>query len=201
MRLIIYSKDITLIDRWSQLFSNLRQCTVNTYEQLYTEATKEKSLVLMNLLDCEINLDDCIKQLVHTNSAIMLLDGYPNYEKGKHFLSIGVRGYGNLMMHDIHLQEAVNTIVDGNIWVYPAFINETINKMAIATNYPDAQSRLNILSSREKEVAALVIEGFGNQEISEQLDITLRTVKAHTKSIYEKFHVPNRLAFILLFNK
>ena len=37
-------------------------------------------------------------------------------------------------------------------------------------------------------------------KLSEQLNITTRTVKAHTKSIYEKFNVSNRLAFLLLFN-
>ncbi|WP_151029434.1 LuxR C-terminal-related transcriptional regulator [Aliarcobacter cibarius] len=36
--------------------------------------------------------------------------------------------------------------------------------------------------------------------MSKQLNISIRTVKAHTKSIYEKFNVINRLAFILKFS-
>ena len=57
-----------------------------------------------------------------------------------------------------------------------------------------------VLTQKEKEVAFLVLKKISYLDISKQLNISIRTVKAHTKSIYEKFNVINRLAFILKFS-
>jgi DNA-binding CsgD family transcriptional regulator len=72
--------------------------------------------------------------------------------------------------------------------------------MRFEANPSSIDEKLKLLSNREKEVALLVLQKLSYFEISEQLNITIRTVKAHTKSIYEKFNVSNRLAFLLLFN-
>lgn len=49
------------------------------------------------------------------------------------------------------------------------------------------------LSEREQEVLALIAEGLKNQEIAEQLYVTLSTVKAHCNNIYRKLDVNNRV--------
>ena len=38
------------------------------------------------------------------------------------------------MMNDIHLKEAINSVNDGNIWLYPEFINETVQRMRFEAN-------------------------------------------------------------------
>jgi len=48
------------------------------------------------------------------------------------------------------------------------------------------------LSERELEVLQLIAEGLSNQEIAQQLFISLRTVKWHTSNIYDKLEVKNR---------
>jgi len=53
-----------------------------------------------------------------------------------------------------------------------------------------------ILSPRENEVAALLIVGAATREIAETLSISENTVKVHVKNILEKYHLPNRKAFI-----
>ena len=52
------------------------------------------------------------------------------------------------------------------------------------------------LSPREQEVARLILEGCGNQEIGEKLFISLSTVKTHVSNVYQKFDVKNRVEFI-----
>ena len=47
------------------------------------------------------------------------------------------------------------------------------------------------LSEREKEVLGLFAEGLSNQEIADQLVISLGTVKAHSSNIYRKLDVRN----------
>lgn len=54
-------------------------------------------------------------------------------------------------------------------------------------------TRLSPLSEREREVFQSLTQGNTDQEISEQLFISLNTVKTHLKSIYKKLEVKNRL--------
>lgn len=51
---------------------------------------------------------------------------------------------------------------------------------------------LGKLTSREREVLELLIEGYRNQEIANRLFITVATVKAHLTTIFEKLGVQSR---------
>ena len=55
-----------------------------------------------------------------------------------------------------------------------------------------AESLLEPLSEREREVLALIAAGLSNREISMRLHITLSTVKGHTANIYGKLGVKSR---------
>jgi DNA-binding NarL/FixJ family response regulator len=58
---------------------------------------------------------------------------------------------------------------------------------------PVAESKAStVLSERECEVLALVVEGFTNREIGDELGIARNTVKNHLRSIYAKLNVNNR---------
>ena len=72
------------------------------------------------------------------------------------------------------------------------------NKEVVNTNLLEyLQSSFNI-SEREKEVAALLLNDYGNQQISDMLFISLNTVKTHARNIYQKTNIANRKEFIAL---
>ncbi|PIC98588.1 MULTISPECIES: LuxR C-terminal-related transcriptional regulator [unclassified Sporosarcina] len=52
------------------------------------------------------------------------------------------------------------------------------------------------LSNRELEVFELVTKGYSNQEIANQLWITINTVKKHLRNMYEKYEVNSRTSLI-----
>ncbi|MBX2818127.1 MAG: helix-turn-helix transcriptional regulator [Rhodothermaceae bacterium] len=49
------------------------------------------------------------------------------------------------------------------------------------------------LTNREKEVAALLVEGSSYKQIAEQLFISIPTVKTHASNVYKKCKVSNRM--------
>jgi DNA-binding NarL/FixJ family response regulator len=60
--------------------------------------------------------------------------------------------------------------------------------------YPAAV--LELLSEREQEVLALLIQGQTNRQIAEALTITVNTVKKHVQSIFTKLNVETRAAAV-----
>jgi NarL family two-component system response regulator LiaR len=53
------------------------------------------------------------------------------------------------------------------------------------------------LTSRERELLALMARGLGNREIAQRLSITMPTVKFHVTNILSKMHASNRTTAVL----
>jgi len=49
------------------------------------------------------------------------------------------------------------------------------------------------LSTRELEVLSLISKGYKNQEIADKMFVSLSTIKTHTKNIFDKLNVRNRI--------
>lgn len=60
---------------------------------------------------------------------------------------------------------------------------------------------LSILTPAEHRILHYVAEGWNNEDIAEELNITVRTVKAHTGSIYKKLDVRSRVECIIKVKK
>jgi len=55
-----------------------------------------------------------------------------------------------------------------------------------------------VLSPREQQIAALLLQGCGNAEISEVLKITRRTVKAHFNRLFLRFEISDGIKRVKL---
>jgi len=62
---------------------------------------------------------------------------------------------------------------------------------------PGVQPLVDPLTPRELEVLHLICDGLSNQEIAEQLTVTLNTVKKHSSNIYGKLDVTRRAQAIV----
>jgi DNA-binding NarL/FixJ family response regulator len=54
-----------------------------------------------------------------------------------------------------------------------------------------------ILTAREKEVLQGIAAGWSNEEIAEKLQISLSTVKVHTRNVFNKLEVSNRVKAVV----
>ncbi len=61
---------------------------------------------------------------------------------------------------------------------------------------PLPEGLLEPLSDREDTVLRLMVAGMSNKEIAKELDVSVNTVKTHTRNIYSKFGVHGRVALI-----
>jgi len=132
------------------------------------------------------------------DANILLLSDVPKFQEGIAMLRMGVKGYGNSYLHSSHLVHAMNVVSDGNVWLYPQFLDILIKETYTPSKEKKEDPRLSLLSKREMEVARYVAQGLNNNEIAARTEITLRTVKAHITSIFEKLQITDRLSLALL---
>ena len=129
---------------------------------------------------------------------ILVLSSQPNFSEGMALLQKGIRGYGNLYMQKVHLLQALTTIKNSAVWLYPEMMQELL---LLGSNAVVNEDALQMLSVREREVAKEIEKGMSNKEIASALGITERTVKAHLSHVYEKLGVSDRLALAMLLRK
>jgi len=126
---------------------------------------------------------------------VLALSDTPNFEEGQGLLQKGLKGYANTYIHLLHLNQALDFINTGNIWLYPSFMQELID--STKKKVPKEEVILELLTAREKETALQVANGKSNKEIAQALNITERTVKSHLSSIFEKTKTGDRMSLAL----
>lgn len=126
---------------------------------------------------------------------VLWADPAPQDESGLTALQAGCAGYCHLYCHPEQLRQIIAVLAAGELWVGRDLmlrLLSAVQKQLPATN-ADAMAAL---TEREQSVAKLVVEGLANKEIAERLAITVRTVKAHLTTIFEKLDVRDRLQLV-----
>lgn len=161
--------------------------------------TLKENLIIINT---SVNLDkeeETIEILLENRNKILILESTPKLINAQNWLLLGVHGYGNSMMNDIYLKSAIQTINNGLTWLIPDITMEILSKLN--SDSLKQKDVLNQLSKAEQQVAILLKDGLSNTKISEELKLSINTVKSHIKNIYLKLDVKDRFSFINLLNK
>ncbi|MER8830140.1 response regulator transcription factor [Mesorhizobium sp. M0938] len=84
-----------------------------------------------------------------------------------------------------YLIECVSAVGAGRKWIDYNILQQLV--MPKVLHHPP-----RALTGREAEVASLVVRGFRNKNIAEQLHVSEGTVKMHLHHVYEKLHLGSR---------
>ncbi len=129
---------------------------------------------------------------------VLILSMYTNEEFIFNSLKAGARGYLPKNTSRDELLEAIYTINRGE-----EFFGESISKIMLksyikrATNEDQPEDKTHaILTSREIEILKLYVEGFINKEISDKLDISIRTVETHKNHIMRKLGLKSTVELV-----
>ena len=169
---------------------------IENREELLT--LKEKLIVINTSVNLEKE-EETIEILLENRNKILILESTPKLINAQNWLLLGVHGYGNSMMNDIYLKSAIQTINNGLTWLIPDITMEILSKLN--SDSLKQKDVLNQLSKAEQQVAILLKDGLSNTKISEELKLSINTVKSHIKNIYLKLDVKDRFSFVNLLNK
>lgn len=124
--------------------------------------------------------------------VILVLSNYNEEKYIKEAMSAGANGYITKNIGADDLVSLIKAFHQQKAVVSPYLVN-----LSVGPTTPQSETcpldPVAELTLREKQVLLCITEGKTNKAISNELFISLETVKSHTKSIFRKLEVKNRV--------
>ncbi len=95
------------------------------------------------------------------------------------------------------LIKSIRKVYGGEIWLDSKMTGVVMRQFASPVELGPQERDKPRLSDREREVVALVAQGFKNKEIAERIFLSEQTVKNHMHNIFNKLGVSDRLELAL----
>jgi len=133
------------------------------------------------------------------NVKVLILSMFNNEEYIVSAIQAGAKGY--LPKQDSTteiLLEAIRTIANGDEFYSPS-ISKIVMK-SFVNNIKNSSisdvAKKHQLTSREKEILKLYVEGYTNNEIAEKLNLSVFTIKTHKNNIMQKYNFKSTVEMI-----
>ena len=127
---------------------------------------------------------------------IIILSTYEEEDMILKALCSGACSYISKKASLSEIVEAIRIVVNGGSYMSPSIAREIINHLM-----GGRVSKATILSERQKEILQKLVDGKSYQAISEELFISVETVRTHIKKMYKLLHVNNKTEAINLYLK
>jgi two-component system, NarL family, nitrate/nitrite response regulator NarL len=188
-----------LLPRWREAFPAARALKLG---RTVGEAAPAPQLVWVRLVKSipPTRLLESVRREFGNVSIIALAD-QPGDEEALACFSAGARGYCNTHAVPALLRNVADVVLQGGLWIGESLMRRLLQGTAhIAMPAPKGAPAdwAALLTARERQVALAVAEGASNKEIARRLNITERTIKAHTSAIFGKLNVRDRLQLSLI---
>jgi two-component system response regulator NreC len=135
-------------------------------------------------------LPKLITESPDTRVLVLSMQDDPSYVREA--FAAGASGYVLKEAADEEVVSAVREIADGGHYVHP-----TLGARMVAAEAQErAAAEADPLSEREREVLRLLALGHTNQEIAEQLYISVRTAESHRAHIMQKLRLTTRAELV-----
>ncbi len=112
----------------------------------------------------------------------------------KEAIKAGAAGYILKRAAEAELISAIRTILRGDLYVDPAMVRSLLEEsQSPKINQKDPTESL---TQRETEILRLIVEGYTNRQIGQELNISIRTVEGHRANISDKLGLHNRVELV-----
>lgn len=118
---------------------------------------------------------------------ILVFSAYDEDNYAMRYLNAGATGYLNKETTEEEIRNAINSMIRHGKYVTENVRNKILD--SYIKNKP--VNPLDLLSNREMQVALLLIQGYGNLEILQMLNIQKTTVSTYKNRIFEKLEIDN----------
>jgi DNA-binding NarL/FixJ family response regulator len=103
-------------------------------------------------------------------------------------LNAGAAGFVAKHASETELMDAIRRVAAGSRYVDPELAGDLV--------VPDSAALTEVLSERERDVMFMLALGYTNQEVAEQLYISVRTVDTHRAHLMRKLNLQTRAELV-----
>ena len=187
--LLISAEDLTILGE----ASSGREC----FEKI---ALEPPDILILDISLPDTNGIEITKRISaeYPDTRVLILSMYTDEDFIFNSVKAGARGYLPKNTSREELLSAIHAIYDGE-----EFFSDSISRIMLKSYVRKAkeddlasQGGPIPLTTREIEILKLFAEGFINKEISDQLDISIRTVETHKNHIMKKLELKSTVELI-----
>jgi len=124
--------------------------------------------------------------------AVLILSAYDDDQFVFSLLEAGAAGYLLKSVRGHELIDAVRSVYAGESVLHPSIARKVLNRFVPVAEKTGREELAEVLSKREVEVLRLATKGLSNQDIANELCLSLRTIQAHLGHIFNKLGVSSR---------
>jgi two-component system response regulator NreC len=163
-------------------------------EAIFEARASKPDVVLLDVVMPGESGLDVLPQLLHelpeTKVVMLSMEDDPRYVREA--FAAGASGYVLKEAADVELVAAIREVAGGGRYVNP----ELGARLVSAASEEERRAEEDPLSDREREVLRLLALGHTNQEIAEQLFISVRTAETHRAHIMQKLRLASRAELV-----
>lgn len=166
----------------------------NAKDAVFRARALQPDVILLDVVMPGESGIEVLPKLLHespeTKVLVLSMQDDPSYVREA--FAAGASGYVLKEAADEEVVSAVREIAGGGSYVHPALGA----RMVAAEAKERAEAEADPLSDREREVLRLLALGHTNQEIAEQLYISVRTAESHRAHIMQKLRLTTRAELV-----
>ncbi|OCA80918.1 response regulator transcription factor [Pseudobacillus wudalianchiensis] len=152
-------------------------------------------IILMDLVMPKMDGIEATKRIVEKwpEAKIIIVTSFLDDEKVYPALEAGAVSYILKTSKASAIAEAIRKTYEGEPVLEPEVTGKMMKRMRQGQTVPLHEE----LTEREREVLLLIAQGKSNQEIADELYISLKTVKTHVSNILSKLEVNDRTQAVI----
>jgi two-component system response regulator NreC len=166
----------------------------NAHDAIFEVRAASPDVVLLDVVMPGASGIEVLPQVLHEVPGVKVLmlsmQDDPNYVREA--FAAGASGYVLKEAVDAEVVAAIREVAGGNQYVHPALGA----RMVAADAAAQAAAEADPLSDREREVLKMLALGHTNQEIAQQLFISVRTAETHRAHIMRKLQLSTRAELV-----
>jgi DNA-binding NarL/FixJ family response regulator len=171
---------------------------MNGKEAIAQTSELSPDVILMDLNMPGMNGIQAIRRILtdHPEVHILVLTMFDDDDSVFAAMRAGARGYLLKGAEGGETLQAIHVVSTGEAIFSPSIAQRLMQYFG-ASRPRGADQPFPDLTEREREVLALIAQGYTNQAIAERLVITPKTVRNHISAIFSKLQVTSRLEAIM----